>query len=385
VLIHLYIRDYIVFHFSMKASFLICGLAFQLVDGSFLGAFVIRQFVVGREIKIKQLLRAGFGAGEIPKKFATRKKMRASDAKKAEERLMESYGGDIARGTEERINTAMSALPPHLQRSALLYKQTEQWNARLAKISLLSQSTLSYQDVDGARRAKDELEMIYQQHGLGENDMQKLYQKLTWDASAEAKAVRSIILKMPKDIEARVDKACGIIAHAVKEAGVHGRCLDVGCGYGVLVPYLTGLNVLPSQIVGVDLSSDMIYHAQKLHKGVAFITSDFLENYEDVEGFDGIIFCSSLHDLPDLIGALKKAVRLLRPNGKVVIMHAQGASHVIGQNKANPVLVKRSLPDCAELTALGLTRTLEFAPADAGSAKEAKDGYLAVLATSLKC
>ena len=369
----------------MKTSFLICGLAFQLVDGSFLEAFVIRQSVVGREIKRKQLLRAGFGAGEIPKKFATRKKMRASDAKKAEERLMESYGGDIARGTEERINTAMSALPPHLQRSALLYKQTEQWNARLAKISLLSQSTLSYQDVDGARRAKDELEMIYQQHGLGENDMQKLYQKLTWDASAEAKAVRSIILKMPKDIEARVDKACGIIAHAVKEAGVHGRCLDVGCGYGVLVPYLTGLNVLPSQIVGVDLSSDMIYHAQKLHKGVAFITSDFLENYEDVEGFDGIIFCSSLHDLPDLIGALKKAVRLLRPNGKVVIIHAQGASHVIGQNKANPVMVKRSLPDSAELTALGLTSTLEFAPADAGSAKEAKDGYLAVLATSLKC
>lgn len=365
----------------MRASLLLCGLAFQLVDDAFVGAFVIRQTVVGREFKRRQLFQAGFGAGERTKKFVARKTMRASDAKKAEDKLMESYGGNIARGTEERINKAMSALPSHIQRSALLYKQTEQWNARLAKISLLSQSTLSYEDFDGARRAKDELEMIYQQHGLGGNDMQMLYQKLTWDASAEAKAVRSVILKMPKDIEARVDKACGIIARAVKVAGVHGRCLDVGCGYGVLVPFLTGLNVLPSQIVGVDLSSDMIYHAQKLHQGVAFITSDFLENYEDMEGFDGIIFCSSLHDLPDLIGALKKAVGLLRPNGKVVIMHAQGASHVVGQNKANPVMVRRSLPDGDELIALGLTMTLEFVPADAGSALEAKDGYLAVLAT----
>lgn len=362
----------------MKALVL-CSVTLLAIDAPLVRSFLFQQCAerMIRTTNNKHVLHAGFG--KRLSKPTGKNKVKSSDAKKAQEKLVEKYGGDIALGTEERINKAMRELPPHLQMAAQLYKQTEQWNAHFSKISVLDQTSIPQQDMEGARRAKDELRKIYETHGLGGNDMQKLFQKLTWDASAEAKAVRSIIGNMPKEIETRVDNACRYIADAVKVAGVNGRCLDVGCGPGILVPHLTGLGVNPSQIVGVDLSSEMIYNAQKFHKGVDFIVSDFLEEYENAGGFDGIIFCSSIHDLPDLIGALQKAATLLRPNGTIVIMHAQGASHVIAQNKANPVMVKRSLPDTIELTALAFGLRVVCLPADAGSSKEAQEGYLAVL------
>jgi len=83
-------------------------------------------------------------------------------------------------------------------------------------------------------------------------------------------------------------------------------------------------------------------------------------------------------------GAISKAVSLLRPNGgKLVIVHPQGAMHVIGQHQANPVMVSRGLPTANEWIDLiekfsdwGLS--LEHVPADPRSDGDIKDGYLAV-------
>ena len=72
-------------------------------------------------------------------------------------------------------------------------------------------------------------------------------------------------------------------------------------------------------------------------------------DYADQEGFDGVIFCSALHDLSDQVTALQKAASLVRSKGKLVVAHPQGASHVLRQSAANPVLVKRGLPTADEL------------------------------------
>jgi len=92
-----------------------------------------------------------------------------------------------------------------------------------------------------------------------------------------------------------------------------------------------------------------------------------------------------LHDLPDMVGAVSRAQSLLRPNGgKLIVIHAQGAQHVLGQHQANPVMVKRGLPTASEWNEIidehndwGLT--LEHEPADPRSDLEMKEGYLAVL------
>ena len=41
-------------------------------------------------------------------------------------------------------------------------------------------------------------------------------------------------------------------------------------------------------------------------------------------------------------GSIAKAASLLRKaGGKLVVVHAQGAQHVLGQHQANPVMVSR--------------------------------------------
>jgi 2-polyprenyl-3-methyl-5-hydroxy-6-metoxy-1,4-benzoquinol methylase len=301
--------------------------------------------------------------------------------KDAIKKVQKKYGGttpeEIARATQQRIEADMQSLPPHLLAATQLYQKLEVWNAHMNNLPILQHANLATEELDGARRAQEELERLYREHDFTQDDLRNVFQKITWDASADAKAARSITGNMPKDIADRIDRACEIVAEAVLAAGTGGRCLDVGCGFGVLVPSLLKAGIAPAQIYGVDLSPEMIRNGREHHSGVNFEASDFLKDYQDSAeeaGFDSIVFCSALHDLPDSVAALKKASSLLRPNGKLVIVHAQGASHVAKQVSANPVLVKRGLPDAKELRSLdlgGLALVVEPVMAN--------DGYLAVL------
>jgi len=307
-------------------------------------------------------------------------------------RVQKTYGGtspqEIAQATQRRVEAGIKNLEPHLQLAIQLHQQLQQWDTRLSRMSVLQQAQLPPSDLDGAQRARDELARLYLEHDFTELDLHNALQRITWDASADAKAARAITGTMPKDIADRVDRACEIVAKAVSEGDPdgEGRCLDVGCGFGVLVKPLTKAGISRKQIVGVDLSSEMIRNAQEQHPGddVQFVAADFINEYQDDSGgFNAVIFCSALHDLPDTVGALKKAASLLRPKGNLVVVHPQGASHVLQQNSANPVLVKRGLPDTDELQSLcqdsSFGLELVIKPAPAGSVQESAEGYLAVL------
>lgn len=333
------------------------------------------------------LFAGGFGNSPSSKgsnkKGSTPKSSTSSNKKmlKIKQRVLEDYGGDIAKGTEQRVQTFMNALPPEIQRIAELYKKVRRWDAYVSTLSVMQQANIPQQDLDGAKRARALLDTLLQEQGLHENDIHNIFQKITWDASADAKAMNAKVGKMPDFIQERVDKACGILAASVKSNGrKDGRCLDVGCGHGTLVPNLFRAGIYPSQITGVDLSSEMIRNAKATHRGVNFIATDFLQFNPD-EMYDGIIFCSALHDLPDMELSLAKAASLLRPGGKLVLLHAQGAQHVVSQHRANPVLVKRLLPDREELAifAENMKLMVDVDPSEPGSVMDEKNGYLAVL------
>lgn len=283
----------------------------------------------------------------------------------------------MAKGTGERISKALSELPDNVREAVDIYKQVQQFEAYRSKLSVLDQASIPEQDVNRNQQRQMRLEELLSASNMTERDLHNTLQQITWDASADAKAARALMGKMPDQIERRVDNACDIIASAALNPK-NDRVLDVGCGPGFLVEYLEKAGVRREQITGIDLSPEMIRNAQESYRAGRFVAGDFLE-FQDQDGFDGIVFCSALHDLPDQTAALEKAASLLRPGGTLVILHAQGASHVIGQVKANPVMVKRSLPTAEELDAMQLGLKLDIAPADAGSAEEASVGYLAVL------
>lgn len=180
-------------------------------------------------------------------------------------------------------------------------------------------------------------------------------------------------------------QVCSIVASTVQASSANdGRCLDVGCGFGTIVPNLLSAGLEPNQIYGVDLSSEMIRNAVDLHPKCTFEAAEFLLYQGPSGGFDSIIFCSTLHDLPDQGAALRKASELLRPQGSIVIVHAQGAGHVEKQVHSNPVLVRRGLPNEKELRELAgdLGLSLAKIPALPNSAQDDDEGYLAVLQSS---
>ncbi|EEC50588.1 predicted protein [Phaeodactylum tricornutum CCAP 1055/1] len=323
--------------------------------------------------------RAGFGAKTPPA-------IKKANQRSAVKRAQKSYGGasarEIAQATQQKIENEMMNLPPHYQMATQLYQQLQTRNAHVADLTVLEQAGLSLQELDGAKRAQDKLERLYLEYDFSENDLHNVFQRITWDASADAKAAKAMLGEMPKEISDRVDRACSYVADGVLAAGPSGRCLDVGCGYGVLVPHLIESGIALSQIYGVDLSTEMIRNAREQHRGATFEAADFLEEYQDLNdevGFDSIIFCCSLHDLPDLPRSLRKAASLLRSQGNLIVVHPQGASHVTKQMKSNPVMVKRGLPNAEELRAMKLEGLeLQIEPTKEGSREELERGYLAV-------
>lgn len=373
---------------SVLSKVILCMLLFTNVAVSFQQTQLQRLVFCWCQGRVDDtcLYAGGFGnpsKGSSRKGAEAKNKVSTSNKKKIQikQRVLEEYGGDIAKGTEQRVQAFMSALPPDVQEVANLYKKVRLWDASMSSLSVMQQANIPQRDIEGAKRARAQLEASLLELGLTENDIHNIFQKITWDASADAKAMNAKIGKMPEVIEERVNRACRIVAESVrKKSRKDGSCLDVGCGHGTLVPNLTRAGIYPNQITGVDLSPEMIRNAKSMHRGVNFIDTDFLR-FDPAKKFDAIIFCSALHDLPDMEQSLVKAASLLQPGGKLVLLHAQGAQNVVSQHRANPVLVKRCLPDRDELAALAnkMNLLLELQPWEPGSDMDEKEGYLAVL------
>lgn len=391
----------------------------------------------------------GMGGGSSStkknKKSAKNKKTSSSsgaiknpDPKSFQKQLQQKYGGttpqDIARGTQALIDEQIATLPPPLQQALHYHRQLLDWDRRLASMDLLAQAQLSPSQVDQMKRMRDELAFILANNasqGINittRNDLQVLMQQITWNASADAKAIKSVTGNMPKEIQHRVERACQYAAEAIVSVSTNSvnsgdgdddssflpspRVLDVGCGYGVLVPYLQKAGISKSQIHGVDLSADMIRNAQRLYPSqgnndVQFDVANFMDLQVDRDGgppYACVIFCASLHDLPDMKQALIKARDLLVAStttetdkgscsARLIVVHPHGASHVAQQHKANPVLVPRTLPTSEELkewlcctkdqdNAPATIMELVVAPAGFKSQQEIREGYLAVLELS---
>lgn len=100
--------------------------------------------------------------------------------------------------------------------------------------------------------------------------------------------------------------------------------IDVGCGTGVLEPYLLAYE--PSVVLAVDFAENMIQIARdKLkHPSVEFVCADFY----DITGltFDICFFLSTFPHFPDPKRVVAHLLEILKVGGRVTISHTQGKS-----------------------------------------------------------
>ncbi|MBI5434596.1 MAG: class I SAM-dependent methyltransferase [Planctomycetes bacterium] len=108
------------------------------------------------------------------------------------------------------------------------------------------------------------------------------------------------------------------------ELGARGRMLDIGTGPGQ-IPLLVCEKLATARVVGVDLSKQMLRHAER-HR----LASRFADRIEfrlaDAKGlgfadgeFDCVYSNTILHHIPDPRPFLTEAWRVLRPGGVLLI------------------------------------------------------------------
>ena len=125
--------------------------------------------------------------------------------------------------------------------------------------------------------------------------------------------------------------------------------LDIGCGTGVLFPYLAGW-----KIIGLDFSLRMLDRAKKNEQGsVSLVDADaqFLPFREDT--FGHVIFFSALPHIEDKLQALRESHRVLKRGGTVAILHLKEATeiNVVHSSVGGPI-GKDRLPEIGELSTL---------------------------------
>ncbi len=96
--------------------------------------------------------------------------------------------------------------------------------------------------------------------------------------------------------------------------------LDVGCGTGGLCRALVDIG---ANVTGIDPSQNAIEQAKKLGDGATYQVATLNDLDASPNSFDVVIFCTSLHHIPDMAGALRGALNLVKPDGKIIVLEPQ--------------------------------------------------------------
>lgn len=105
----------------------------------------------------------------------------------------------------------------------------------------------------------------------------------------------------------------------VRELEPGARVLEIGCGTGRLLADLLDRQENRWEVVGLDLSVDMLQHARTHAADARCVLGDGERLPFAAMSFDALILKGCLHHLRDHRGFLLEARRVLRPGGRVIL------------------------------------------------------------------
>jgi ubiquinone/menaquinone biosynthesis C-methylase UbiE len=106
-----------------------------------------------------------------------------------------------------------------------------------------------------------------------------------------------------------------------------GVALDAACGTGRHTAYLASLG---HEVIGVDTSPEMLARARAKVPDGAFHEGDLHRLPLDDDSVDVVVCAVALAHAPHLAAALAELVRVLRPNGHLVISDSRGPLEDVG-------------------------------------------------------
>ena len=130
------------------------------------------------------------------------------------------------------------------------------------------------------------------------------------------------------------------------EISVGEKILDVGCGEGVLVPYLLEKLGPTGFIVELDNSLEMLKGAMRKSARQVQCVWAGIETLPLVdEDFDRVICFASFPHFANSRKALKQIYRVLKPAGKLVIAHLLSREEISRHHAKSTVVLGDELPE----------------------------------------
>ena len=113
------------------------------------------------------------------------------------------------------------------------------------------------------------------------------------------------------------------------------KILDVGCGNGILTPFLLKRITSTGSILAIDVSPKMIEVARSkyAHKNVTFICDDIQTMHLDPTQFNVIIFYSMFPHIDNKRRVISRCARFLSPGGRLSICHSDPRYKIVQIHK----------------------------------------------------
>lgn len=128
------------------------------------------------------------------------------------------------------------------------------------------------------------------------------------------------------------------IAAVVTLAGIGpgARVADIACGTGVLFPEI--LSRGPAELLGIDLSGNMIARAQSKFSDprLRLLAADLFDVTET--GFDCVMLFSAYPHFPDKARLAAHLAAMLAPGGRFMVAHSEGKNAVNRCHSGKPTL-----------------------------------------------
>lgn len=99
-----------------------------------------------------------------------------------------------------------------------------------------------------------------------------------------------------------------------------GTALELGVGTGIVAEALLARAPQVERLAGVDISAQMLARAARRLPGRVLRGNALRLPFADAR-FDAVVAVHVLHLVPDLVGVLAEAARVLRPGGRLVAVH----------------------------------------------------------------
>lgn len=130
------------------------------------------------------------------------------------------------------------------------------------------------------------------------------------------------------------------IVKQFKESIAGKSVLDVGCGTGVLYPYLQRTKA--KSITAIDISDEMIKLARDKYPEGNFLCKDVLE-LESKEKFDTIIMYNVYPHLMKKKKLVDKVSSLLNENGVFIVAHGSSKDTINSHHSSHAMEISRKL------------------------------------------